>query len=94
MSLDERSIITIPNELLIDLAISEQKNRYKEDVYLLYNPIGYGGVLTVGKKIVDLIKLFDGTRDIKTAIRDAGFNCEESETAKRIIEALVEKQML
>ncbi len=92
--LDEKSIITVPKQLLIDLAIPKQENRYNEDVYLLYNPVGYGGVLTVGKKIVDLIRMFDGKKNMQTVINEMGFCGNEAEMAKAIISSLVEKQML
>ena len=84
----------IAKDLLIDLALSKKENRYNEDVYLLYNPIGYGGVLVVGKEIVDLIKLFDGTRTIDAAIKDARFNIEEAKQAEKFVDILIEKQIL
>lgn len=94
MGLNEKTVLTIPEELLINLALKKQDNRYDEDVYLLYNPIGYSGVLTVGKQVVDLINMFDGNRDIKTAINDVGFNKEDAEAARRIVDLLVNKQIL
>lgn len=80
--------------LLVDLAVSKDENRYGEDVYLLYNPIGYGGVLTVGKDVVDLINLFDGTKQIETAIAEAGFTGEEADQAKYFVQVLIDKQIL
>lgn len=92
LSLTEK--LTMPKELLVDLAISKEDNPYNEDVYLLYNPEGYGGVLTVGKEIVDLINLFDGTIDLASAIKLAGFSTDEREMVKGFVEVLVENQML
>lgn len=86
--------LTLPKDLFIDLAISKEDNPYNEDVYLLYNPEGYGGVLTVGKEIVDLIKRFDGTVDIASAIKRAGFSNEQSEMVKGFVETLIKNQIL
>ena len=68
MNLDTNLKPIIPKDLLIDRAISKDQNRYNEDVYLLYNPVGYGGIVAVGQEIVDLIQAFDGATDISTAI--------------------------
>lgn len=93
MCLKMEEILSVPKELLIDLAVSKKENTYGEDVYLLYNPVGYGGILTVGKQVVDLIKLFDGTRTIKEVIELSGLSADE-DIVKAVIETLTQKQML
>ncbi len=94
MKLDEKMVLKLPKELLIDRILSKEENKYDEDVFLLYNPVGYGGVLTVGKKVVDFLKLFDGNCNIKEAIKNANFNKEDEKMANIIVESLVEKHML
>lgn len=92
--LNPNAILTVPKSLYIDLAIDSKSNMYNEEVYLLYNPVGYGGVMTVGKQVVDMIKAFDGVKDIQTVISEMDFTPEEKEMANMIVRLLVEKQML
>ena len=94
LKLNENVILTVPDELLIDLALDQKDNRYGEDVYLLYNPVGFEGVLTVGRQVVDLIKQFDGKANIKTAISNCGFDEKEIQQAYNVVEVLVQKEIL
>lgn len=94
MVVNENTILTIPNELLIDYVVHKEDNRYNEDVYLLYNPVGYGGVLITGKEIVDLIRSFDGKKNVDTVLNSMNFTDEQREEAKNFLEVLVEKDIL
>lgn len=94
MCFNENNILTVPKDLYLNLAVSKDANKYGENVYTLYNPDGYGGVLTVGEQIANLIKLFDGHRTLDEAIHEAGFEGDNVDVAKSIVNALVEKQML
>ena len=84
----------IPRDLLINLAVSKDQNRYGEDVYLLYNPIGYGGILSVGEEIASLIRSFDGFTSISSAITKLNLSDEDSKKAIGIVKYLIENDFL
>ena len=94
MNLDTNLKPIIPKDLLIDRAISKDQNRYNEDVYLLYNPVGYGGIVAVGQEIVDLIQAFDGATDISTAIAKSRLVGEDVVKANKFIQYLIQNDFL
>ena len=94
MVVENKTILSVSKDLLIDLALSKDTNRYGEDVYLLYNPVGYGGVLTVGDDVVGLINQFDGTKTVEQAIAAMNFDANTSKTATLVVDELVKNQIL
>ncbi len=53
--LKTNDVVSSYNSLYIANAINKEDNSFNEDVFLLYDPDGYGGVLTIGEEIVDII---------------------------------------
>lgn len=92
MKLNENIMPELADELVMRLALREEENVYNEDVYLLYNPNGYGGVMVTGEDVIKLLRQFDGKTSIATAIKK--LKRVDPNEAMRIISHLFAKQML
>ncbi len=89
--LNPNDIYSHAESLYIDEVITVSDNPYKEDVYLIYNPDGYGGVLVVGKEIIDIIKLCNGYNTIKQISLSVN---QAYENLLTIFNLLVSKQII
>lgn len=87
-------VLKAPKDLVIDLALEKEKNRYNEEVYLLYNPEGTSGVLSVGREIYDLIKAVDGKSSVKEIFKKLHIKEKDYITICNVITQLIENNIL
>ena len=94
MKIGPDEIIRIPKDLLLESAIDKNDNRYGEDVYLLYNPDGYGGITSAGREAADLIRSFGDGKTVSQVFSSLKLNDNRKTEYSMCVDYLVENGFL